>query len=684
MLDKALASVLEFIRRKDLDCTVEIPLSDAKQLQYRSKLVSVALINAGKAATQGAPVKIVGSRAVALGLVFGFFRSVHSTCYAKAAPALIDVLRGMTPADRNLRGEAIALVRDYKISADQLRSVFSAWIADDPNGSHVNEIVRSFPSPETETQVILAWKLDTKSVDQVTPEQRSMLLRLRISAQVVTLLVDLALRDLEQGVDANRDAAFFPVLVLRRAADFRGRFSAEQVARIKRGIKALKGASRAYLMWMLLLAPEHENPTAFLREQASPLVAEMARNTYLPQRPLFGPPQEETDSVIQHVHDLFLLSLLHDVKLDPQAQAALAEYCGPPQPSEFPVQSWMSGPAKLAVNHLAAFSLLWRTADDPVETLRRTWATRFALGEMIYSYSGGPDTYGYAFASSRQAILKGEPSQEFFPLLSIKTTHSKGRLACLYPGSDFAKANTVALLAADKDWGKDFVGYLYYVRKAAGPLVGIKGVREHFEQELTNVLDYASPAYANAACLLGTLFGERDRALKMLERPVREYFISAPKERAQLWGLPIEALLEIDPANSLLDEFDAALESNANAGWRFARWVLRLRRGKDVGEFPLEDYAHSSDRDVLYGLAFAEEKAAPYLHNLRNPEHLVGLFSSPRSNATRVLALMGALDRIEWFARKQERFLKPAMVIELERRVEATKSGRSLGGPPAK
>ena len=124
------------------------------------------------------------------------------------------------------------------------------------------------------------------------------------------------------------------------------------------------------------------------------------------------------------------------------------------------------------------------------------------------------------------------------------------------------------------------------------------------------------------------------------------------KKPPAMWSKLLPVALELIPQSESVNKI--ALHFSDNPDDAIIPWIIAIKQGQKPDRFPMQSYQRllirSDALSLIQALGDLGPGAHPFLQRLRNPQ-LLGAVSG-ESHIQAALALLGALDRLEWERRK--------------------------------
>lgn len=663
LLAKSLVALDAFAARENLDQRYDLPLSIARRQAFESEAVrtAVELFEKGNPNPKDDDkVPFSGMRSSYLADILEIAMSIPTIDREASKSHVLKLLSRIQSSDQTDHALAIEVSMQFKLTETEIVPILLDWITPKLSLGYMRKLVVTYSDHRVQDRVLSTLAPWDKKATDLDREQQMVLSAIQPSTEKAQRMLELALRDLfDEKINDTSAMIFFPYVILKNVALYQGMLSDAQQQRIVDALPKSKGTQTALLMWFILLGRDKDRNLKLISDNASHLAEQLAQWDYLPKPPENIDIAVRSTSTIDHFNDLFVLAMMSDLKLDGQAVAALEKYSGFGG-SGANVSQWRSGTNKMLVNHWAAYSLLWRNS-DPKKAVE-TYAGRLAREEW-YQYGGSEmPPYALAFAGESQGT-KGEPEEAIVKAAKLPLVRLD--LAMSYPESEFAR-NELPNAMKDVNLQPQLINLLYCRRSIARPLAGVPGLKQL-------VLSLEKDAPLQVAGIVAQIFDDKEKALSIIEPIIRQKYFPIRNYPMKAWGPYLEIVLEANKDAVILDEFTKHLEESLFPARNFVLWLLKLRRGKDAGNLPLSSFQEVWNNpectQIMIGLSRAGEAAIPYLRQLRSPYAVQSAFAAgiesilPNPNeSAKVLAFMGALDRIEWLARGLSPRLEPPII----------------------
>lgn len=448
--------------------------------------------------------------------------------------------------------------------------------------------------------------------------------------------------------------------VLKNPKTFRDKLAHEQFEKLS-GILERKTAStiqKNLVLWIALLYRDHAAVRRFLSEIANSRILTLGQWTqwmdFAQRRKTAKPQTQNLDAQMEtKVHGLWLFSVLGDNKISSETRQALSLFCQPPIDGGL-IELWERQPAKVWIDRLAAFSILFQTATEPTEIPLKS-----DLGQRIRSEHVEVDwknvSYALIFAGER---LGGDVPFEQLKLPPKQSWPDRLRLAaCFGDEQQAAQAFGEALKDTHGRWHVIEPLYLYRNRlKSIRKLPGLKDELLKIQKESGNVA--TSKTAMQCAWIMWAVLEDKDAALdwatvQFKQQCMQDWPLSGG------WIPVLELVLAMDTRSQLLDQFRDRISGMQLLGKDFILWLLSLRRGEPVGEFPMAAFLEAREAyyfpQLLCAFSRADKAAVPYLKQLRNIDALQGCFSigidhaaDSRELSQKAIAYQALIDRLAW------------------------------------
>ncbi len=188
---------------------------------------------------------------------------------------------------------------------------------------------------------------------------------------------------------------------------------------------------------------------------------------------------------------------------------------------------------------------------------------------------------------------------------------------------------------------------IWRIRRYGKSLANVQGFKDWLQTKVNSADSLENSIVA--ATMMYYVYGSREIALSQIEKSRDALRLLAK------WTRITDAIIEIDPSNPILEGHRQSLmfdSKNANrpvAGGEWLAWLMDLKRGRKVGEPPLESMVLAFGMNApppawIASASELEDRIAPWVEKFRDP-FVFAVGSSVNFDAT--MKWLGVLDRLE-------------------------------------
>jgi hypothetical protein len=316
-------------------------------------------------------------------------------------------------------------------------------------------------------------------------------------------------------------------------------------------------------------------------------------------------------------------------------------------------------PGKLPLQRLAAWSLAWRSAPDPVAYVRQhACHPRHLLPDgspMLWALAGTP--YGRAFlARSSPPTLPEPPPAALEQLRQLAAGSPERAQRLLSLGSNFPLWSMPWQMTQD-EW-------------SALPSLHDRYVRLAYDHTLRGIVTTAREQWLRS-CLIPTMTAGRLSSVALGQAAVvtavsgvstptlQNIWNTQPLDAARPWDDCTSALLLTEPQSTRVSAAVAAFRADPHPAAPACAWLLSTLAGRPTEPWPAASWphilTHPSARQILEQLVIHVPAMAPHAEQLRDPRCLLGFSAAslerPSETAEGDLALylLGVLDAAAHF-----------------------------------